>query len=392
MANQTSASTSRRIFFRSRGGSFSAILMADTGDLFQMYTADSSGQPTSPYYPMIDAQHPVMVNLTLTSSQQIGTVTPDSVEWIVNGVTLAFGTVDGQGNRICNNTDAQGNPLKVNGRFKINNSNLCQLQIIGNLCDIANGAGFTIQAKAKLGDDFVVAHLPVSIMEYIDANTAVVTIAPDDANNFTIKEKNGNCKMKARVFENKNGTVGFYDSGYHYVWEQYKTDPNNSNVLSWQQVGTDSPTYTVQEASVGTYADFRVTVYRDAAKTDKIGTDSQGVLDASDPYEIVTSFTSSKDGTNLDDTPSETLEDSYPNGAYIKYTPKLVERGKTTPVTANVTWQAGSLVASNGLELTNITFNEDNDNTYKITVEKLRNLGACGEYDFVFGCTISTGS
>lgn len=390
MANQTTASTSRRIFFRSRGGSFSAILMANTGDLFQMYTADSSGQPTSPYYPTIDASNPVLINLTLTSSQQTGTVTPTSVTWIVNGVTLTFGAVDGSGNRICNNTDGQGNPLKVNGRFKINNNNLCQLQIIGNLCDIAGGAGFTIQAKAELGDDFVVAHLPVTISEYVDTGTAVVTIAPgvNDTNNFTLKSKGGTCEMRARVFE---GGM-FHDSGYHYVWEQLMPDANKGNVLVWQTVGTDSPTYTVTEASVGTYADFRVTVYRDAAKTDKVGMDSQGVLDASDPYEIVTTFTSSKNGQTVDDEPSETLEDSYPDGAYIKYTPRLVERGNKTPVTAGVTWNAGSLVASNGLELTNIPFNEDNDNTYKITAEKMRNLGACGEYDFVFGCTIGSGS
>lgn len=388
MANQTTASTSRRIFFRSRGGSFSAILMASTGDLFQMYTADSSGQPTSPYYPAIDAANPVLINLTLTSSQQTGTVTPTSVTWIVNGVTLTFGAVDGRGNRICNNTDSQGNPLKVNGRFKINNNNLCQLQIIGNLCDIAGGAGFTIQAKAELGDDFVVAHMPVSISEYVDTGTAIVTIAPgvNDTNNFTIKEHDGTCQMRARVFE---GGL-FHDSGYHYVWEQYKTDPNNSGVLSWQQVGTDSPTYTVQEATVGTYADFRVTVYRDAAKTDLVGMDSQGVLDASDPYDIVTTFVSSKDGSNLDDTPSETLEDSYPNNAYIEYTPILVERGKTTPVTANVTWNAGALVSSSGLEVAVIQ--PSSSNTYRIKVEHLRAVVVCGEYDLVFGCTIGSGS
>lgn len=127
---------------------------------------------------------------------------------------------------------------------------------------------------------------------------------------------------------------------------------------------------------IDTYSNFRVTVYRDAAMTEAIGEDTQGVLDSSDPYDILTTVESSKDGNTADDTPSETLEDTYPDEAYIKYTPKLVRRGETTAVTSGVTWKDGSLVSASGLHLAVVKYGADGK--YAITVKDLSALGGAG--------------
>lgn len=383
MANQTTATASRRIFFRSRGGSFSAILMADTGDLFQMYTANSLGQPGAPYYPDFTvASNQPTITLSLTSSQSLGTVTPDSVEWIVNGVTLTF---DSTGK--CNNKNGDGtNDARFFGRFQIDTTNLCQLKIIDNICNIAGGAGFVIEAKAVVDTDFVVAHMPVSITEKTDNDVTKVTIAPalNDTNNFTIPKQGGTCGIRARVFEDG----GFREDSrtYYYKWEKlvgdsYVAFPGTSTLST-----ANGNKLTIHADDVDTYSNFRVTVYRDAAMSEELGQDTQGVLDASDPYDIVTSVESSKDGTTVDSDPSETLEDTYPDNAYIRYTPKLVRRGETTAVSNSVTWNAGSLVSASGLVLTNI---KPTDNKYMITVGQMKALNGAGEYEFVFGCTIS---
>jgi hypothetical protein len=73
----------------------------------------------------------------------------------------------------------------------------------------------------------------------------------------------------------------------------------------------------VQEADINTYGEFKVVVLRGGSE---IGSDFQGVMDASDPYEI-------DPHPNPED---ETItEDTNGNGT-VTYTPVIVRRGTGT--------------------------------------------------------------
>ena len=78
--------------------------------------------------------------------------------------------------------------------------------------------------------------------------------------------------------------------------------------------GETAQTLTVAEADINTYGEYRVTVSRDGVE---IGTDIQGVMDASDPYDI-------------DPHPSpddETISEDPGGNGQVTYAPVVVKRG-----------------------------------------------------------------
>ena len=81
--------------------------------------------------------------------------------------------------------------------------------------------------------------------------------------------------------------------------------------------GKTAQTLTVAEADIDTYGEYRVTVFRDGAE---IGKDIQGVMDASDPYDI--------DPHPMPEDEAIT-EDTSGNGQ-VTYAPVVVKRGTST--------------------------------------------------------------
>ena len=96
-----------------------------------------------------------------------------------------------------------------------------------------------------------------------------------------------------------------------YQWEKM-------GATGWQVLaGKTAQTLTVAEADINTYGEYRVTVFRDGAE---IGKDIQGVMDASDPYDI------DPHPTPEDET---ITEDASGNGQVV-YAPVVVKRGTNT--------------------------------------------------------------
>lgn len=381
MANQTSASMMRRIFFRSRGGSYTAMLAVSTGDLFQQYR--KKNDVISEYFPdFAKGDVKPVISMIITSSQGTGKVTPDSIVYSIEGTSgateLAF---DDAGN--CTTTGLAGVFKKVSNG----------LQVIGNIANLFSGAGFVISAKAKIGTDYVIASIPVSISEYTDTAVAKVSIVPGDANNFTITSSDsstaeGKVVLKASVFRN-----GKYDTTtqYKYLWEklvsgEYKQVDGSGNVLSNQTTATPgtNSSITVPQENIDTYADFRLTVYEG---TKLVGTDTQGVMDASDPYDIVPNVKRSIDGkdSSLTVTNDETLDDTMPNDAYLMYEPQVIARDTGNTYPGTVTWKPGAIITASGLNPVNVPVT---GGKYKIKVSDLSALGV-GEFEFVFSAELS---
>ena len=96
-----------------------------------------------------------------------------------------------------------------------------------------------------------------------------------------------------------------------YKWEKM-------GATGWEELGgKTSQTLTVSGNDINTYGEFRVHVYRSGAE---IGTDIQGVMDASDPYDI---------DPHPDPEDEAITEDTTGNGE-VTYTPVVVKRGTST--------------------------------------------------------------
>lgn len=362
-SDQKTAVMVRRILFRAKGGNYTALFMADSGDLFQQYADTDSGRV---YYPEITSAKPVTLRLTVaaTNSETALQKSQYTVVYCVAGVDLAF-------NGTSCTTPGFAATFKLDG-----NGNL---KIIGNIADISGGTSFIISAKVRVGDVLVVVDLPVSVSRYTEGSAAKVTIAPGDEHNFTIGEaQNTSVLLKARVFKDKV----WQDSGFYYEWGKLSLD-------GWETLAETGPQLTVTEGMVDTYSDFRVIVYErnaDGSKGAEIGQDTQGVLDASNPLDIEVTIKVNTTGNGAGvATTDESLDDSMPDTAYLEYAPKLVRRNGQ-PLTGNVSFSSATLVNAMGAKLMQIPYSSG---CYRVTVGDFNSTvsdgeSPKGEYNFVF--------
>ncbi|WP_289744293.1 hypothetical protein [Muribaculum intestinale] len=359
MSDQKRASIPRTIMFRSKGANYTAFLHASTGDLIQQYDDVNKG----PYHPEITASSPITLQFTATSSAATGAVTPDSIDYKIGDTALAF---DSSGE--CTTAGAQTYFKKVGGN----------LVIIGNIARYLGGQSSIITAIAKKGGDTLNAFCPVSVSKYVDGTSAKVSIAAADSNNFTITDAVPSVRLKAGVLS-ESGWV-YNQAKYYYKWE--KADAAETS--GWKPLKAGSGTngtITIDEGDVDTYANIKVSVYEDAAMTKLIGTDTVGVIDASDPLDIIVSAQINETGgTGASATVATTnleLNDEMPDTAYLLLTPTLVKRG--TAVSAGATtWLTGILTDPAGVTTLNIP---PVSGQYKVTVANLKN--SLGEHTLV---------
>ncbi len=370
---QKQASIARSVIFRSKGVSYSAFLHASTGDLIQQY--DSEGN----YYPEITPSSPIRLLFTATSSRQIGAITPDSITYKVAGVTLAF---DNAGN--CTTTTNN-----ANNYFRRDGADLL---IIGNIAKYLGNSSSMIEAIAKKGTDDLYACCPANISEYQGGRKSKVSIAPADNKNFTLSSQDDSVKLKAGILL-KSGWM-YNSTKYLYIWEI--ADPAASTGWRCLQVGSGTNgTLTLRASQVNTYANIRCTVmihlqgsqvtgdaktftWAGILKNNIVGSDCVGVLDASDPLDIIYTVQINRTGSgNPVDADEEALDDTMPDTAYLLYTPTLVMRGGNASAGAT-TWLKGLIVDPAGVHTRDVT---PTDGKYKVMVSDVKS--SYGEHTLV---------
>lgn len=382
---QKQASIARSVIFRSKGVSYSTFLHASTGDLIQQYDDDGN------YYPEITPTSPIRLTFTATSSRSVGAITPDSITYKVAGVTLAF---DNSGN-----CSTQG----ATSYFKRDGADLL---VIGNIAAYLNNTSSMIEAVAKKGSDDLYACCPANISQFQGGRKSKVSIAPGDNKNFTLTSQSDSVKLKAGVLL-KSGWV-YNASKYTYVWEI--ADPTKTSGWRVLSVGSgNSGTITLHASQVNTYANIRCTVlntplggssgaplggssggpggsgstpseydWNSAVKNLIVGSDCVGVLDASDPLDIIYSVKINKTGTGTEvDADEEALDDSMPATAYLIYTPTIVMRGQTSSA-GSTTWLNGLIVDPAGVTTRNIIPSNDK---YKVLVSDINS--SYGEHTLI---------
>ena len=363
---QKKASIARNIMFRSAGLNYSTFLHASTGDLIQQYDDDGN------YYPEISNTDPIRVQFTATSSKSQGAITPDSITYKIGGVTLAF--------------NAAG-ACTTNGASSYFKKDGADLLIIGNIAAYLGNASSMLEAFAKYGADDLYACCPVDISKRTAGRRQKVSIAPGDSKNFTLSSQSDSVKLKAGVLLLSGWS--YNSPKFTYVWEI--ADPSKTSGWRCLQVGSGTyGTLTLHASQVNTYANIRCTVFTlplgspaggasgpgvpseyDWSTVPKnliVGSDCVGVLDASDPLDIICSVKINKTGSGSEvDADEEALNDSMPATAYLLYVPTLVVRGQNTSAGAT-TWLNGLLVDPAGVTTRNVI---PSAGKYKVLVSDL---------------------
>lgn len=292
------ASTSRTIKFISKAGTYTAVIMSPTGDLYQEY--EGTVNDVTNVYPDFSVLKPILYFVCTSSRVAEGVADPDSMEYYFNGEKINFsgGVSTGTFAGYFKTLAPSGDQLYYG------------LQILKNIADLAGYAPAVIKMVATISygtqSDQIQASYTIPIQQATGSSYRV-TIMAGDTKNFVITTKGGNCVLKAMAYQSGRAL----SKDLTYVWEKMEA-------TGWATItGMTSQTLTVNGADINTYGEYRVHVLRAGTE---IGTDIQSVMDASDPYDI-------------DPHPSPEdeaiTEDTSGNGE-VTYTPQVVTRGTGT--------------------------------------------------------------
>lgn len=297
------ASTSRTVKFISKAGTYTAIIMSPSGDLYQEW--EGVFPDILSIKPNFAEQRPVLYFVCTSSRVAEGIATPDAIDIYFNGVKINF-----------SGDTSTGSFAGVFKKISPSGDNLYYgLQIVENIADLSGYAPAVVKMVAKISygsqSDDIQASYTIPIQQSTGSSYRVV-ISAGDSKNFVITEKGGSVVLKANAYQSDQ----LLTSNLAYSWEKM-------GASGWVSTGHTSQTLTVNAADINTYGEFRVTVTRGGSE---IGKDIQGVMDASDPYDI--------DPHPVPEDEAIT-EDASGNGE-VTYTPVVVVRGTSSPALATL--------------------------------------------------------
>lgn len=294
----SSASTTRTIKFVSKAGTYFATISSPNGDLYQEW--EGTQNDISVIRPDWEALKPTLYFICTSSRVAEGVATPDNVDFYFNGTKITFtgDTSSGTFARYFKKIAPAGDQLYYG------------LQFLKNIAELAGYAPAVVKMVATLSygtqSDQIQASYTIPVQQATGSSYRV-TIASGDTKNFVITEKGGSCILKAMAYQ--AGAVIAIDLAYR--WEKMAES-------GWAElVGQTGQTLTVAASDIDTYGEYRVTVSRAG---NEIGSDIQGVMDASDPYDI-------------DPHPSpedEAISEDAGGNGQVVYTPIVVKRGTNT--------------------------------------------------------------
>ena len=292
------ASTSRTIKFISKAGTYTAVIMSPSGDLYQEY--EGTVNEVTNIYPNFETLQPILYFVCTSSRVAEGVANPDGMEYYFNGTKITFsgGVSTGAFAGYFKTVAPSGDQLYYG------------LQIVKNIAALAGYAPAVIKMVATISYGTQTDNIQSSYTIPIQQATGSiyrVTIAAGDTQNFVITTKGGSCILKAMAYQSGNAL----SKDLTYLWEKM-------GATGWETItGATAQTLTVSGDDINTYAEYRVHVSRAGAE---IGSDIQSVMDTSDPYDI-------------DPHPSPEdeaiTEDTTGNGE-VTYTPVVVTRGSST--------------------------------------------------------------
>jgi hypothetical protein len=329
MSNQASYITN--VAYSRSGGTYSARMVSDYGDIYQNYTAyDSATKQASGISPSF-VTNPPTVQIAIFNSKKVGQVSgsdnsvnttgevyPGSVVWTAIGQELTF---DSKG--ISTNT-FNGET----GHFQLVNANAATntragLKIIKNVVVASQATPFSIDAVASVangkGSTKVPASLSVAIKK-VSTGSVVVNITATNGGIIYAGAggKYKTTRLTATVSSISDDTSS---SGLTYEWYAQNLETGefvimDGEIKNYIDVGLDM----VDQSRL-----FKVTV---SAKGSAIGSDTCAVFDQSDPLRI-----------DANPVPSdETIREGDATASQVKWTPVLM-RGNDAVDDSKVEWK-----------------------------------------------------
>lgn len=294
----SSASTTRTIKFISKAGTYTAFVMSPTGDLFQEWEG-TTGNVTK-IYPDFATTKPILYFVCTSSRVAEGVATPDSIDFYFNGAKIAW-----------SGDTSTGTFAGLFKKIAPSGDNLYYgIQIVNNIAAVAGYAPAIVKMVATVSygtqSDEIQASYTIPIQQATGTSYRV-TIAAGDTKNFVITDKGGSCILKALAYMSGEQLT----ANLTYQWEKMGTS-------GWETLsGKTAQTLTVNADDITTYGEYRVTVYLSGTE---IGKDIQGVMDASDPYDI----------DPCPDPEDEAITEDESGNGTVTYTPQVVKRGTNT--------------------------------------------------------------
>lgn len=297
----SSSSKSTSVQFLRRSGTFMTAINCQSGDLFQEYVENAGSIVVTPDF---SQDKPVLEFTCISSRVATGeySITSSQIRWFMNDTEIEFGS-DGY------STGVYAGLFYKTQKQVSTNVYRQQLQIVKSIATAAGYAAATIKAVAVILSGTVSDTLQATYTIPIgqrSGNTHKVTIAAGDTSNFVISQKGGSCILKAVTYYNGVAADSSQLANLSYKWYKF-------NGTTWTLQTTTTQTLTVKESEIDTYANFKVEVYETGA-TEPVGSDTQGVMDSTDPYVVSPGATPS----------SETIEEG--SGDSVVYEPKIISR------------------------------------------------------------------
>lgn len=293
------ASATRQIKFISKSGTYTATIMSPSGDIYQEW--EGVLDDITAIRPDFSVTKPILYFVCTSSRVAEGVATPDAVDVYFNDVKINF-----------SGDTSTGTFAGIFKKISPSGDNLYYgVQILQNIAEMAGYAPAVIKMVARISygtqSDDIQASYTIPVQQSTGSSYRV-TISAGDNKNFVITEKGGSVILKANAYQSGEEL----SANLSYEWE--KMGPSG-----WEPMaGATARTLTVHGSDINTYGEYRVTVSRSGAE---IGKDIQGVMDASDPYDI--------DPHPIPEDEAIT-EDESGNGE-VTYTPQVVKRGTNTP-------------------------------------------------------------
>lgn len=298
------ASVTRQIKFISKSGTYTATIMSPSGDIYQEW--EGVLDDITAIRPDFSVTKPILYFVCTSSRVAEGVATPDAMDIYFNDVKINF-----------SGDTSTGSFAGVFKKISPSGDNLYYgLQIVENIADLSGYAPAVVKMVAKISygsqSDDIQASYTIPIQQSTGSSYRVV-ISAGDSKNFVITEKGGSVILKANSYQSGEEL----SANLSYKWE--KMGPSGWELMT----GATARTLTVHGSDINTYGEYRVTVSRSGAE---IGKDIQGVMDASDPYDI--------DPHPIPEDEAIT-EDESGNGE-VTYTPVVVVRGTSSPALATL--------------------------------------------------------
>lgn len=262
-----------------QGGTYSAMLVSDSGDLFQQYTSyDEETKEATGISPSFETNPPTLEIAIFNSKVSGKEVYPNRVDWKVGNTDLEF-DANGLSTTLLNGETGHFQRISASA----SSNRRAGLKIVKNMVVASQAAPFSISAQATVANGMSSIRVSASTSVAIkQASIAAALVNISVTNGGLVSANNNGYPSSVLLTANVTAAAGVSIdlSALRYKW--YATDDVTG--LFVELSGMTAKTLTVTADDVNQSRMFKVVVTKSDGTN--VGQDTQVVTDVSDPLRI----------------------------------------------------------------------------------------------------------